>query len=72
MGAAPIVIFRGLRQSHSWGHGELGPPISQVIDLLVVESKKVTPLSEDLDFERELTTSLSSYRTLCAHETVGK
>ena len=26
MGAAPIVIFRGLRQSHPQGHGELGPP----------------------------------------------
>ena len=26
MGAAPIVIFRGLRQSRAQGHGELGPP----------------------------------------------
>ena len=26
MGAAPIVIFRGLPQSHPQGHGELGPP----------------------------------------------
>ena len=26
MGTVPIVIFRGLCISHSWGHGELGPP----------------------------------------------
>ena len=26
MGAAPILDFRGLRQSRAWGHGELGPP----------------------------------------------
>ena len=26
MGTVPIVIFRGLRQSHPQGHGELGPP----------------------------------------------
>ena len=26
MGTVPIVIFRGLRQSHAQGHGELGPP----------------------------------------------
>ena len=26
MGAAPIVIFRGLGQSRAQGHGELGPP----------------------------------------------
>ena len=25
-GGVPIVIFRGLRQSHPQGHGELGPP----------------------------------------------
>ena len=26
MGTVPIVIFRGLRQSHAQGHGELGTP----------------------------------------------
>ena len=26
MGTVPIVIFRGLPQSHAQGHGELGPP----------------------------------------------
>ena len=37
MGTVPIVIFRGLRQSHSWEHGELGhwdPLISQVLYIL--------------------------------------
>ena len=33
MGTVPILDFRGLRQSHPQGHGELGPPISQVIHL---------------------------------------
>ena len=58
MGAAPIVIFRGLPQSHPQGHGELGPPhfpgytpawYNQTTKNTrkFFQSKKVTPLYLD-------------------------
>ena len=49
MGAAPIVIFRGLPQSRAQGHGELGPPhFPGYIDLYLVPFKKETPLNNEL------------------------